>query len=61
MILQSFDSFIACHPLRWHSATICDVTTEQLSNGTVHKFHKILLFMKIYLSLIVILQYLVLT
>ena len=31
------------------SATICDVTTVQPSNGTVHKFHKILLFMKIYL------------
>ena len=30
----------------WQSATICDVTTVglQLSNGTVHRFHKILLF-----------------
>ena len=35
---------IYCHPLRWHSATICDVTTVQLSNGTVHNFHKVLLF-----------------
>ena len=35
-----------CRPLRWHSSNICDVTTVQLSNGTVHKillnftFHK---------------------
>ena len=49
MIFQSFDEFLACHPLRWHSATICDVTTVQLSNGTVHKFHKILFFMIIHL------------
>ena len=27
-----------CRPLRWHSSNICDVTTVQLSNGTVHKF-----------------------
>ena len=27
-------------PLRWHSSSICDVTTVQLSNGTVHKFFK---------------------
>ena len=27
-----------CRPLRWHSFNICDVTTVQLSNGTVHKF-----------------------
>ena len=27
-----------CCPLRWHSSNICDVTTVQLSNGTVHKF-----------------------
>ena len=44
-----FFSFLVCNPLRWHSATVCDVTTVQLSNGTVHKFHNILLkFMKIY-------------
>ena len=47
MIFQSFDYFLVCCPLRWHSgAIICDVTTEQLSNGTtcmytcIHKFHK---------------------
>ena len=44
MIFQSFDSFLVCLPLRWHSAAICDVTTVQLSNGTVQKYHKILLF-----------------
>ena len=50
MIFQSFDQFLVCRrPLRWHSATICDVITEQLSHGTVHKFRTILLFMKIYL------------
>ena len=27
-------------PLRWHSFNICNVTTVQLSNGTVHKFFK---------------------
>ena len=32
----------------WHSATICEVTTVQLSNGSVHKFHKMLLFVKTY-------------
>ena len=32
-------------PLRWHSSNICDVTTVQLSNGTVHKF-----FTKFYFS-----------
>ena len=30
--------FCVCRPLRWHSSNICDVTTVQLSNGTVHKF-----------------------
>ena len=24
----------------WHCANVCDVTTVQLSNGTVHKFYK---------------------
>ena len=28
----------------WHSANICDVTTVQLSNGTVYKFHKMYTF-----------------
>ena len=42
---SKFDYYLVC---RWHSATICDVTTEQLSNRTVRKLH-ILLFMKIYL------------
>ena len=37
--------FIVCRPLRWHSSNICDVTTVQLSNGTVHKF-----FTKFYFS-----------
>ena len=31
-------------------ATICDVTTVQLSNGTIHKFYKILLFTKKFLT-----------
>ena len=35
------------------SATDCDVTTVQLSNGTVQKIHKILLFIEIYISLYV--------
>ena len=52
-IFQSFDLFLVCCPLRRHSATICDVTTvQQLSNGNygaAHKFHKILLFRKMYL------------
>ena len=30
--------FCVCRPLRWHSSNICDVTTVQLSNGTVHNF-----------------------
>ena len=41
-------------PLRRHSATICDV---QLSDGIVHKFHNILLFMKMYLPPTFILGY----
>ena len=41
MIFQSFDNFFLCRPLTWHSATVCDVTTVQLLNGTIHKFHKI--------------------
>ena len=32
-----------------HFATIYDVTTVQLSNGTLHKFHKIVLFSKMHL------------
>ena len=43
-----------CRPLRWHSSNICDVTTVQLSNGTVHKF---LLFTKMYLPSSFILRY----
>ena len=34
-----------CRHLRWHSFNICDVTTVQLSNGTIHKF-----FTKFYFS-----------
>ena len=31
-------SLILCMlPSQWHSSNICDVTTVQLSNGTVHK------------------------
>ena len=41
----------------WHSATICDVITVQLSNGTVHKFHKISLFIKMYLPSTFIFRY----
>ena len=33
-------NFLVCYPPRWHSATISDVTTVQLSNGTVHRFHE---------------------
>ena len=57
MIFQSFDSFFVCRPVRWHSATICDVTIEELSNGTVHQFHKMLLSMKMYLPSTFILRY----
>ena len=38
MSLQRFHWFCVCRPLRWHSFNICDVTTVQLSNGTVQKF-----------------------
>ena len=38
MIYQRFHWFCVCRPLRWHSSNICDVTTVQLSNGTLHKF-----------------------
>ena len=34
---QRFHLFCVCRPLRWHSSNICDLTTVQLSNGTVHK------------------------
>ena len=57
MIFQRFDYYIVCRPLRWHSATICDVTTEQLPNGTVRKFHNIFLFMKMYLPPTFVLRY----
>ena len=40
--------YAALSPLRWHSATICDVTTVQLSVQLYTNF-KILLFMKMYL------------
>ena len=36
-------------PSQGHFATICDVTTVQLSNGTLHTFHKIVLFSKMHL------------
>ena len=45
MIFERFHKFHVCRPLRWHSSNICDVTTVQLSNGTVHKF-----FTKFYFS-----------
>ena len=48
VIFQSFDNFLVCRPPSWHFATICDVTTAQLSNGTIHN----LLFMKMYLPLL---------
>ena len=47
MIFQSLINSlhgIACRPFRLHSATMCDVTTEQLSNGTVHKKKKKITF-----------------
>ena len=31
-------------PSRVHCDNICDVTIVQLSNGTLHKFHKIITF-----------------
>ena len=44
--IKSFDFLkfwlISCMPPS--QANICDVTTVQLSNGTVHKFHKIFTF-----------------
>ena len=48
---------LVCRPLRWHSATICDFTTVQLSNGTVYTFHRFLLFKKIHLPSTFILGY----
>ena len=41
MIFKGFINFCVGHPLRWHSSNICDVTTVQLSNRTVHKFLQI--------------------
>ena len=38
LLSLSFHQLRVCRPLRWHSSNICDVTTVQLSNGTVHKF-----------------------
>ena len=59
MIFQSFDLFLVCRPLKWHSATICNVTTVQLPIiGTVHNFQKNLLFIKyIHLPSTFILRY----
>ena len=40
LIQALYDFFlILMPPSQEDSATICDVTTVQLSNGTVHKFH----------------------
>ena len=44
MIFQRFHTFCVCRPLKWHSSYICDITTVQLSNGTVHKFLQHLIF-----------------
>ena len=44
---QSFDCFLYA-ALSADTGKICDVTTVQLSNGTVHKFHTTALFMKIH-------------
>ena len=60
MIFQRFHYCCVCRPFRWHSSNICDVTTVQLSNGTVHKFlhcNFFLLFMKMYLPSSFILRY----
>ena len=38
MIFQRFHQFCVCRPLRWDCSSLCDVTTVQLSNGTVHNF-----------------------
>ena len=42
---QSFGKFLVCRPFRRHSATICDVTTIQLANGTVQKLKKYIIFL----------------
>ena len=57
MISQSFDWLRVCRPLRWHSANVCDVTTVQVSDRTVHKFYKMSLFMKIRLPSSFIFRY----
>ena len=44
MIFQRFHYFRVCRPLWWHSSNICDVTTVQMSNGTVHKILQNLTF-----------------
>ena len=44
-------------PSQGHFATIYDVTTVQLSNGTLYKFHKIVLFRKMHLPSTLILRY----
>ena len=47
-------SLILC---MWHSSNICDVTTVQLCNGTVHKFVQNFTFMKMFLPSYFILWY----
>ena len=58
-IFQRFHEFCVCRPLRWHSSNFCDVTTVQLSNGTVQKKKnkKKILFIKMYLPSTFILKY----
>ena len=58
--IKSYDFsklLFVCRPLMWYSATICDVTTVQLSNGTAHKFQTILLFMKVHIPCSFILRH----
>ena len=50
-LFPSVGQFPIYRPLMWHCANICDVTTVQLSNGTVHKFHKIFAFHEQYMYL----------
>ena len=54
---SKFHYFCVCRPLRWHSSNICDVTTVQLSNGTVHKFLQNYIFNENVSSLLILYLY----
>ena len=57
MIFQRFHYICVCRPLRWHSSNICDVTTVQLSNRTVHKVLQNFTLHELYLPSSFILRY----